>query len=462
VFGQQSQNRDRFTAFALKPMFASLYSKALNSGQLLDLAQHFSPEVEQSCHGNCVTFSIAPLRKMIGSPHQIASELCRAGEKLKLPANLAIAANPDTASLLARHYIGVTLVTPGDEPAKLAAIPLPVLFEYDPVKFHPSLLDILLRWGVKTCEDLTSLPEKGVAERLGTAGVYLRNLASGKINRPLRLHAQQTSYEIRVELEHSLHLLEPLLFLLSRAAGELCQRLRSQSKAARELALNLSLDAPLVDDEKVTASNHQSTGYLCRLEFPVPLDDPRTILKLLQLHLERHPSGAPVRAFCLRLEPADPRRTQNGIFLPPAPAPDKLQVTLARIAGMVGSENVGTPVLLNTHRPDAFLNTLLPDLAQQSSVDAAKPEMLRLTMRLFRPALQARVQVVQLAPQKIVALGVKGRVVRHAGPWKTAGEWWTTTAWSREEWDVALDDGALYRIYQESASQEWFVHGIYD
>ena len=240
--------------------------------------------------------------------------------------------------------------------------------------------------------------------------------------------------------------------------------MRSQSSAARELEAEFNLDTPEVDDEK-TENHARPKPYRCRLEFPVQLEDPRTILKLLQLHLERHPTGAPVRAFRLRLEPAEQRRVQGGIFLPPTPAPDKLQVTMARIAGMVGAANVGTPVLLNTHRPDAFVNHTLPGQAKTSlkqQPDEAKPEMLRLAMRLFRPALQARVQVVQLAPKNVLAAGVKGHVLRSAGPWKTAGQWWTDSAWSREEWDVALDDGALYRIYQESASQEWFVHGIYD
>jgi protein ImuB len=87
---------------------------------------------------------------------------------------------------------------------------------------------------------------------------------------------------------------------------------------------------------------------------------------------------------------------------------------------------------------------------------------LRLAMRLFRPALRARVRVVRHSPKTVLAAGVKGSVLELAGPWKTSGEWWTTTAWSHEEWDVALDDGALYRIYQESNTGQWFVHGIYD
>jgi len=336
------------------------------------------------------------------------------------------------------------------------------VFEYDRAKLAPSMLEILLRWGVKTCEELVALPEKGIEERLGTAGIYLRQLAAGTVTRPLRLHSAPASYEVRVELEHPLHLLEPLLFLLSRAAVELCGRLHSQSRAARELIAHFDLDVSLVDDEK-TQAHLVNSPYCCRLEFPVPLHDPRTILKLLQLHLERHPTGAPVCAFRLRLEPVEPQRVQGGIFLPATPAPDKLQVTMARIASMVGAENVGTPVIVNTHRPDAFSNNLLPGQAQAAAGQSeTKPEMLRLAMRLFRPALHARVQIAQLAPKNVKATGVSGQVTRHAGPWKTAGEWWTTSAWSREEWDVALDDGALYRIYQESVSHEWFVYGIYD
>ncbi len=445
-------------------MYASLYTKEnLLPDALFQLAQRFSPEVEQAS-SNTVVFSIAPLRQLLGSPHQIASEICRTGFESKLQASLAVASNPDAAILMARYYIGVTLVTPGEERLKLAPVPLAALFEYDSVNLTPSLLEILLRWGVKTCEDLVALPEKGVVERLGPAGVYLRKLAAGTVTRPLRLHGEPTSYEVRVELEHSLQLLEPLLFLLSRATVDLCHKLRSQSRAAREIEVCFDLDEPPTDDEKIDKPK-RAQPYQCRLEFPVPLDDPRTILKLLQLHLERHPTGAPVRAFMLRITPVAPQRIQGGIFLPPTPAPDKLQVTLARIAGMVGAENVGVPVLLNTHRPDAFGNHSLPESAPiqgNATPGEPKPEMLRLAMRLFRPALHARVQLVQLTPRKILADGVKGQVLRSAGPWKTAGEWWAETAWSREEWDVALDDGALYRIYQESKTHEWFVHGIYD
>ena len=34
--------------------------------------------------------------------------------------------------------------------------------------------------------------------------------------------------------------------------------------------------------------------------------------------------------------------------------------------------------------------------------------------------------------------------------------------WSRDEWDVALADGAIYRIYRDRSRDQWFLDGIVD
>jgi protein ImuB len=463
-------------------MYACLYAPGSSPAALLDLALEFSPYVEQSS-GDTVIFCIDPLRKLLGSPYQIASEISRAGYERSLQAHLAIASNPDTAILLARHTTGVTLIPPGEEQRKLAPLSLAELTT------DQAMLDLLLRWGVKSCEDLAVLPEAGVAERLGPGGVYLRNLSLGVLHRPLRISAETSNYERRVVLEHPIVLLEPLLFLFSSALAEICSLLRSQSRAARQLAISMDLEGAkgaaarrqtakelsgisggALDTAPVLREFLQNPGcatvhppaYRAVLEFPVPLTDHRTMLKLLQLHLERHPPEAQIVAFQLRVEPVAPRRVQNGLFLPATPLPDKLQITLARIAGMLGEENVGSPQRLNTHRPDAFRMVGLNFQFESKAEDVPQGEMLRLVIRIFRPALEARVRLVELAPKEVRAAGVKGTVMRSAGPWKTSGEWWADTAWSRDEWDVALDDGGLYRIYQEAQTQGWFVQGVYD
>ena len=69
----------------------------------------------------------------------------------------------------------------------------------------------------------------------------------------------------------------------------------------------------------------------------------KSLLKLLQMDLEAHPPQAPTLALSVTLKPVHPRTVQTGIFLPVTPAPDKLELTLARIRAIVGESNVGIP-----------------------------------------------------------------------------------------------------------------------
>ena len=58
-----------------------------------------------------------------------------------------------------------------------------------------------------------------------------------------------------------------------------------------------------------------------------------------------------------------------------------------------------------------------------------------------------------------------------AGPWRTSGAWWEEAtkepgtaggAWDRDEWDVALTDGSMYRMYLDHTAKSWFIDGVVD
>ena len=85
---------------------------------------------------------------------------------------------------------------------------------------------------------------------------------------------------------------------------------------------------------------------------------------------------------------------------------------------------------------------------------------MRLSLRVFRPARAARVAVSGGRPGFVAAEGIRGKVLDLAGPWRTSGDWWASDPWSRDEWDIALSDGAVYRLYCEPRG--WFVEGSYD
>jgi protein ImuB len=59
-------------------------------------------------------------------------------------------------------------------------------------------------------------------------------------------------------------------------------------------------------------------------------------------------------------------------------------------------------------------------------------------------------------------LQIDGRVRVASGPWGLEEAWWSAAPKERDYWDVELDGGALYRIFHERQSGDWFVDGIYD
>ncbi len=427
-------------------MFACLYTPDEFAGpKLAELAGSFSPFVEMTAPGT-VIFSIAGLGRLFGTAHQIAAEIARRGAERGIVASLAIASNPDTAAVAARNLGGVTVIPPGEEAARLEDIPL------EQLAMPLELLETFDRWGMKTLGDVAALPPIGLAERLGEEGVRLHELSLGRAHRPLRLAPPPTSYTEREELEDPVSQVEPLLFVLARMLGEICGRLEAQSLATNRITLRLRLE------------NRQEHTRI--LELPVPQRDTRVFLKLLELDLEAHPPPAAVTAAELTLDPVEPRTLQRGLFLPLAPEPAKLQLTLARITAMVGEGNAGTPELLNTHRPDAFRLTKtgtvssFPDFAQMKSGNEDTVPVF--AVRVFRPVLPASVRLRAETPHYVAAPGVRGEVSEAAGPWRTSGEWWTRTRWARDEWDVELERNGLYRIYFDLDAREWFVEGVYD
>ncbi len=401
-------------------MFACLHGA---SAELPQIAEAFSPFFEQTTP-DTVVFRIDGLKRLFGSPYQIADAIAqRAGGDI----HISIAETAEAAILAARNFPGVT-VNPNLRALDITALPL-----------TDEMAEILDSWGIHTLEQLAQLPDTGIAERFGPAGISLLKLARGAVNRPLKIFQPEIAYHDRIQLDHPISLLEPLLFLIARMLNEQCEKLQSHGMAANEITIRLELE--------------NKTEHVRTLRLPIPMRESKALLKLLQMDLEAHPPGAATAALALSLKPVNPRTVQNGIFLPVTPAPDKLELTLARIRGIVGESNVGVPELLNTHHPHPF--RLAP---RQPQLTDPPPITVRHAFRYFRPPLGATVELQNDRPARITASGIHGKILNIAGPWRTSGNWWTTTPWNRDEWDITLSTG-LYRIYRDKS---WYIEGTYD
>jgi protein ImuB len=483
--------------------------ESLAHAALLDCAQSFSPCVEDAA-ADMAILDLAGMESLFGSLQEIARNLLRCAVGLGLDGNVAVASNPDAAALAARGFCGVTVIPPGQEPESLGSLPVEVLFagciaekekekerkkkEEEQQKESVRLLATLERWGIHDLRALAALPEIALSERLGQGGLYLQKLARGAASRTLVPVEAPAVFEEAIELEYPIVLLEPLAFLLNRLLEQICARLAARVLATQELRLTLELQNlmrvdPQVDkfgissesDASQNATQSQTTaqhfisggqGKFSRtLRLPLPMLDPKLFLKLLQLDLNAHPPGAPILKIHLAAEPARRRSAQGGLFLPPSPEPEKLELTLARIASLVGEPRVGSLELLDTHRVEGFrMRRFLPEASAEKSRQKVSTEEKSAiaALRMFRPPLRATVTLENGELVRVVCSKKKeaqGSVLWKAGPWRSSGDWWGREAWARDEWDIALqnaDGVALFRLLHDLLGGSWFVEGTYD
>jgi len=429
---------------------------------LLDCAQSFSPRVQECAH-DTLLLDVSGLEKLIGPPAKIGCEIFRRACAMGLEVNVAVACTIEAAQIAAHGFSGVTIVPEGKEPELLGSLPVEVLFYDEPHSdVAEELLETLHRWGIRKLCELTVLPEVALSERLGQRGLELQRKARGVSSSTLVPSDPPLLFEEAQELEFPLVLLEPLAFILNRMLDHLCARLEARALAAQELCLEMQLEA-----RYRTAAGESHNSFQRVIKLPVPLLDPKTFLKLLQLDLKAHPPGAPIKKVVLRIEPAKPRPAQDGLFMPASPQAEKLELTLARLSGIVGEGRAASPALLDTHRPEAFeMQHFTPSTSRNGNGGGTKE--LVTALRMFRPPVCVQ---VQQADGKLLHISSKknsqisGSVLWAAGPWRSSGDWWDQDPWARDEWDIALEEKnsiVLYRLVHDLLSGKWMVEGTYD
>ncbi len=348
----------------------------------------------------------------------------------------------------------------------------------------PQPLAVLARWGLRTLGELAALPSVELSERLGQDGIRWQRLARGEDTGPLVPAKEEEPFEAALDLEWPIEGLEPLSFVLSRLLDPLCQRLEYRDRGAAVLHLRLRL---------VTRDLH-----LRSLQLPAPMRDPKVLRTLLLLDLETHPAPAGIDAVTIAIDPTPGRIVQESLLTRALPAPELVSTLVARLQALMGEGRCGSPARVDSYRPGAFAMT--PFVVEQKPearlAPGAKPALseprqrrvegpLAPSLRRFRLPIPARVLIDGSRPISVrtdrQALS-GGHVRASAGPWRTSGEWWKTAAaaagaapgaaapssqlrragWNRDEWDVALSDGGLYRIFEDRETGRWFVEAVVD
>ena len=490
-------------ALSPQPLYACLYtpppglhspgSDDVNRGvRLADLARDFSPRFE--CHSaDLVSIDVSGLARLLGDPHAIGEELRRSAAARGLRVQVALAATRTVAMVLAYARPGLTVVEPGGEAAALAPIPVGILetvhgapmsvkngAQSSPGNIDRVAVSALKRWGVKTLGALAALPATGLAARLGQPGLVWQAIARGQDVRPLVPTLPEERFESSVELEWPIEGLEPLSFVLTRLLEPLSTRLERRDRGAAALHIALGL-VKSHDDRDPPADT-----FTRSLQLPSPMRDVRTLRTLILLDLESHPPPAAVERVTVLIDPTPGRVLQHTLFTCAHPTPERLSTLIARLTALMGQDRIGRPAVVDSFRPGAFemdpfkteqhlhvARTALEGSAASatsavntSAVNTSAVNIVSALRRCRRP-VPARVVVADGRPVAVTSDRLwlaGGHVLACAGPWRTSGNWWeqSSTYWNRDEWDVSLSDGAVYRIFRDRVTDGWWIDAIVD
>lgn len=411
---------------------------------LLRCASHWTPHYESTAPGLCV-LEVSRVRDMRGRLEACGANMRQWLAQCGLQARIGFAANLDFACLAARATEGVLVLSPestGSETALLRQLPLSVL------QPSPMLAEILYLWGLHTLADLSALPRQEVAARLGPEGLLLWDVAAGGRKRLLRLVRPDSPFRERLELEHPVESLEPLLFLLRRMLDALCARLAGEWLVAAEERITLQFE------------NDQVHTRVIQLAEPTRHAD--LLLRVLHTHLESVTASAPICAVTVELTPAPPEARQGQLFQRSLRNPNRFAETLGQLEALLGAGNVGRPVLLPSRRRDAFvLRNYLDAPLSPTREEAPSSDSFThgLPLRWYRPPRLVTVRLLRGHPAAMQTSEGWIDIHRRNPSFLLSGDWWDRHAWRREVWEVAASDGALYQIAREK--QGWVLDGIF-
>ncbi|HZY61879.1 MAG TPA: DNA polymerase Y family protein [Edaphobacter sp.] len=428
-------------------LMRSLQMEKTTKAVLLECAGAFSPRIGEASEGIaflCI-IDIAGTQNLFGPPEMLAKDLRQRVSALGLSGQVTVSSNFHAAVCFAKGLTrsAVQIVPAGKEAVALSSLPLTTL------DLTENQAETFALWGIHTLGMLAALPEKELIARMGQDGKRLRQLACGEHNHLFQPIDVPFVLEERAELDFPLEDLESLLFGLSVMLEQLILRATARIVALATVTIVLHLNG---------GGSHSRTVRPAQ-----PSNDKQFWLKLLHLDLEAHPPQAAILSVVLHAEPGNTSKVQLGLFSPQLPEAGRLDVTLARIAALVGESNVGQAVLDDTHTPEGFH---MEPFQVSSAMSETLPARSHVCLRHLRPPQPMAMLLESGRPKSFFFRNQRCIVERAYGPWLKGGEWWNETIWGHEQWDVIArfqDDALLFCcVIRDLIEDQWQVVALYD
>ena len=412
---------------------------------LLDALDAASPLVEDAGQG-CAYLEMHGIEG--GAPGWLAAvRETLAG--FDLPIRLGLGPNKFVARAAAMIADGT--IAQADPRTLLAPLPLELL------DCPPGALDRLRLLGITTLGELAALPHGPFVRRFGTEGACWHAWARGVDDAPLVPRPRAMKIDRARYGEGTAESEEAVLFALRGLVAEVVADLELAGKRCGRLILTLECE----DGE-----THDLTTSVAQ-----PTAQPHTLFELLRARLEGLRLSAPVIGARLSAGGLENGGVPLTLFAASDPDPEALGLVLARLEAALGEHRALRARVVTGTRPEQryavepfTIETLVTKtwLALPPGMSAL-PAQATLQYRARDPAPIAvsldrgRPAFVGTPPQAVLEFG---------GPWRVDEAWWSratgagTLSLERDDYDVLLEDGALYRI--ACCGSSWTLCGTYD
>jgi len=406
---------------------------------ILDALDAISPLIEDGGAGT----AYCEMRGIAGEPSRWLAHIRDVLAPFALRTRLGLGPNRFVARVAARRAPGYkgSHCERGADPAAFVA-PTPI----DVLGIDPKTSERLHLLGIRTLGELAALPHGPFVRRFGTEAARWHALARGIDDVPLVPRARHASIERALFGEGEAGgsaSEEALLFALRTLVARIVDDLVITGKRARELVLTLECENGDVHETLVHVAN--------------PTAREAMLFDLIRAHLEGVRLEAAVEGLRLRIKRMEGGASPLALFSVDDPDAEAIELALARLEAAFGDGCVLRARVVEGYRPERRVayERFTAQLPQASAVLHHEAGM---QLRMFVEPQQLDVVMKNGAPHLV---GTPPQtVVDYAGPWRVAEEWWSLSPLTRDDYDIMLADGSLYRIAYRD--ERWLLLGIYD
>ena len=338
--------------------------------------------------------------------------------------NVASASTPISARLLARSHQGICSDNTEQLQSRIAELSL------TQAELPNNAAERCHRMGLKTLQQLTSLPHTELTQRFGTGLTSYLHKLSGKAADPQIAYRRPNHFFRRLDFITEMEHINAVLFPLQRLLRELSDHLTRYQLATDTLAITL-----LHREQPPTHINIRSAQQEHHSE---------ELMLLCRLRLERHTIPAPMLAITLKADQLSPLDVKNDDFFEEVRHHQSdLQQLMGKLHARLGDHTVTQLTINEEHRPEKA-QQLMP-----ANTSAAPIKTTTSTTVIKNRPLWLCSTPYPLDPQNLLFL---------TGPERISSGWWDQDAMLRDYYTIQFPHGALGWGFRD-AQGGWFLQG---